>query len=550
VTIQPASTGRAWTRADHLSRLYLDHDVVVIGGGVVGAGVALDAITRGLSVLLIDRDDFSSGTSSRSTKLFHGGVRYLPQFRFGLVREGLQEQHVLAHIADYLTEPFDFVMPIYEGRGFADAPKWVQLPILFPIAVRLGLWFYDRLGGRHNATERRKIDVAEVKRRFPTIKTDGLQHALVYRDYQTDDARLVMAIARTAAVRGATAVNYMEATGVRRSGDAYEIDLLDRLEGGTTTVRGRTVVAATGPFPLPEGEGKEPIPLILSKGAHLVVDPDQLGLTDSALVLPETSDDRVMFLVPWRGHAIVGTTDTAYSEDPAHPVTDRDDVSYMIDEVRTYLDVPELDVRAEWSGLRALASKGGTDTAKASRAHKISELSDGYFQVAGGKLTGYRKIAEEVTDKVAKRLGARAKARTDRVKLAGSDADERFRAVLKARAEDLGLPAHYPKRLIERFGVHAAGILDLIVMNPELGETLGDGSWTLAEVSFTARHECAATIVDFVQRRTRLAWFTADHGRSEAERIGRVMGAELGWDERRLDIELRRLEEELQAEGL
>ncbi len=206
MTIQPASTGRAWTRADHLSRLYLDHDVVVIGGGVVGAGVALDAITRGLSVLLIDRDDFASGTSSRSTKLFHGGVRYLPQFRFGLVREGLQEQHVLAHIADYLTEPFDFVMPIYKGRGFADAPKWVQLPVLFPIAVRLGLWFYDRLGGRHNATGKRKIDVAEVKREV-TAMLEAVKARRPSFDYEVRDLFEVQPTMtdRAAPVVGATA---------------------------------------------------------------------------------------------------------------------------------------------------------------------------------------------------------------------------------------------------------------------------------------------------------------------------------------------------------
>jgi glycerol-3-phosphate dehydrogenase len=550
VTTPPAPSGRAWTRADHLSRLYLDHDVIVVGGGVVGAGIALDAITRGLSVLLVDRDDFASGTSSRSTKLFHGGVRYLPQFRFGLVREGLREQHVLAHIADYLTQPFDFVMPIYRGRGFADAPKWVQMPVLFPIAVRLGLWFYDRLGGRHHAVGQRKIDVAEVKRRFPTIKTEGLTHALVYRDYQTDDARLVMALARTAAVRGATAVNWMEAVAIRQAGDAYEVDLEDRLGGASFTVRGRTVVAATGAFAPPPGSGKEPIGLLLSKGAHLVVDPDALGVTDSALVLPETSDDRVMFLVPWRGRAIVGTTDTPYRGDPAHPVTDRDDVEYMLDEIRTYLDVGALDVQAEWSGLRALAAKGGTDTAKASREHKVTELSPGYYQVAGGKLTGYRRIAEQVTDRVAKRIGSTAKARTDRVKLAGSDADAAFRAALAERTTRKGLAAHYPERLIERFGVHAAGVLDLIDERPELGETLGDGSWTLAEAVFTARHECTATITDVVQRRTRIAWFTPDHGREAGRKIGEVLAGELGWDDERLAVEMERLEDDLRAEGL
>ncbi len=542
--------GQRWTRADHVAAIGRSCDLVVIGAGVVGAGIALDAVTRGLSVLLVDRGDFGCGTSSRSTKLFHGGVRYLPQFRFGLVREGLQEQRVLAHIADYLTEPLDFVLPIYRGRGFGDAPEWVQIPVVFPVAVRLGLWLYDRLGGRRRSAGARKINVEEMERRFPRLKTEGLQHGLVYQDFSTDDARLVVALARTAALRGAAVVNWMEAVSVVPAGDSYEVELVDRLGEGRHRVRCRAVVSAAGAFPPPPGPGAKALGLELSKGVHLLVRPEELGLTDSALVLPETSDDRVMFLVPWRGWGIVGTTDTRYEGDLAHPVADDRDVAYLRAEVEAYVDVPQLGVVTAWAGLRALAVKNGTNTAQASRRHKVVELGPGYFQVAGGKLTGYRRIAEEVVDGVAGHLGVKARARTADVTLAGAGADESARAAIADRARALGLPAEYAARAVGRYGTGTHLVLDLIAERPELGETLGDGQWTSAEVVYAARYEAAATIVDVLAQRTRMAWFSPDHGRALAEEVGRLLAAELGWESARLSVELDRTERELTAEGL
>jgi glycerol-3-phosphate dehydrogenase len=526
------------------------YDLVVLGAGAVGAGIALDAVTRGASVLLVDRGDFGCGTSSRSTKLFHGGVRYLPQFRFALVRESLQEQQVLARIADYLTEPLHFVMPIYRDRGFGDAPEWVQIPGVFPIAVRLGLWLYDRLGGRHRTGGVRKVTAEEMTRRFPRLKTEGLQHGLVYQDYSTDDARLVIALARTAALHGATVVNWTEATSVSQLDGVHRVELVDRLGGESYRVRGRTVVSATGAFPPPPAPGQKAIGLELSKGVHLLVSTDQLGLTDSALVLPETSDDRVMFLIPWRGWAIVGTTDTHYEGDLAHPVADDRDIAYLLAEVRAYVDVPQLDVMTAWAGLRALAVKNGTSTAQASRKHKVAELSPGYFQVAGGKLTGYRHIAEQVVDNVVGCLGIKAKARTAHLRLAGAGADESYRAGIADRVRDLGLPADYAARAVGRYGTCTGSVLDLIEKRPELGKTLGGGQWTAAEVVYAARYESAATIVDVLQQRTRMAWFTPDHGRTLAREVGQLLAGELGWDGARLSVELDRTERELAAEGL
>ena len=352
------TSASGWERADHARRLDDNFDILVIGGGVVGAGVALDAASRGLRTALVDRDDFASGTSSRSTKLLHGGVRYLPQMRFGLVREGLREQKVLEHTADYLVSPFDFVIPVYKDRGFADAPRWARHPLIFPIALRLGLWFYDRLGGRGRSKSKRRIDVAEMQRRFPRIKTDNLRHGVVYRDYQTDDARLTVMIVKTAVEHGAVAAGWMEATSVESDGSGgFLVTIADRLEGGEVAVRAKTVIAATGAFTPPTGTGDDPIPVVLSKGAHLVTPADAVGVTDSALVLPETEDERVMFVVPWLGRAVVGTTDTPYSGDPAHPLTDGDDTAYMLRHIHIYLDTLRFEPISAWSGLRALAER-------------------------------------------------------------------------------------------------------------------------------------------------------------------------------------------------
>ena len=537
-----------WNRSQQVAALNDRFDVVVIGGGVVGAGAALDAATRGLRVALIDRDDWASATSSRSTKLLHGGVRYLSQLRFGLIREGLREQKVLATTADYLFTPFDFVIPVFRDRAFADAPRWARHPRVFPIALRLGLWFYDRLGARPWRVKR-KIDRAELLRRFPKLKTDGLRHGVIYRDAKTDDARLTLMLAKTTASLGGTAANHVEAQAVERDGDGFVVRAHDRLEGRDIDIRARTVIAATGPFVPPPGGNTEPLPVILSKGAHLVVDPDDVGIGDSALVLPETDDARVMFVVPWQGIGVVGTTDTPYDADVEHPVTDTDDVEYMLRHVHEYLDVDEIDPISAWSGLRALAAGGGGSTAKASRAHKLVELAPGYVQVAGGKLTGYRRIATQVVNRVAKRLGKVSRTGTPNQMIAGAGVTDEVRADTERRVAELGLPSNYARELTERYGANAGAVLDVAAESETL-RTVIAGRWSLAEAAYGARHESTATITDVVQRRTHIAWFTRDHGERALEPIGRVLADELGWDDARLSAELERVRADLKAEGL
>lgn len=537
-----------WSRAEQIRALDQDFDVVVIGGGVVGAGAALDARTRGLKVAVIDRDDWASATSSRSTKLLHGGVRYLSQLRFGLIREGLREQKVLARTADYLFTPFDFVIPVFRDRGFADAPRWARNPRVFPIAMRMGLWFYDRLGARPWRVER-KIDREELLRRFPRLKPDSLRHGVIYRDAKTDDARLTLMLAKTAVSLGGVAANHVEAMSVERTDGGFVIHARDRLRGGALDIQTRTVIAATGPMAPPPGGTKDPMSVVLSKGAHLVADLDDLGLADSALVLPETEDARVMFLVPWQGMGIIGTTDTPYDGDPEHPVTDSADTSYLLRHVHEYLDLDDFEPVSAWSGLRALAAGGSGSTAKVSRAHKLVELAPGYVQVAGGKLTGYRRIATQVVNRVAKRLGSVPNTRTPTQMIEGAGISDELRVEVDQQVTDLGLPPSYSDELLDRYGTNSVHVLEIAAASADHRTVIAD-RWTLAEVAYAVRSEGAATITDFVQRRTRLAWFTRDHAASVLEPIGKVMAAECGWDEERLGNELARVRADLAAEGL
>ncbi len=535
-----------WRRQDHLARLDGELDLIVIGGGIVGAGIALDATHRGKRVAIIDRGDWAGGTSSRSTKLLHGGVRYLPQLRFGLIRRGLQEQRILGAIADYLVEPIDFVIPIYRNHGFADAPKWVRHPRVFPVAIRLGLWWYDRLGV-HAKDTKRVLTREELLDRFPRLRMEGLRHGVVYRDAQTDDARLTLMVIRTAVDLGAVALNHADAVDIERSGSKWTVTIRDRIGDAAHDLRAPAVVAATG-ADHPPGDHADQLPVMLSKGVHITVDVNDVGIRDMALVLPETSDSRVLFLVPWQHHVVIGTTDTPYDGDPAHPTADPADIRYLCDELDTYLDVGDVDPISAWAGLRALIGKPGGATAKASREHQVVEVAPDYVRVAGGKLTGYRAIAQSVVDRFyGRRTRSRRGTATVQIHGAGITKDlvERVSASLSA----LGAPEQLAADIVARYGTAADAMLDLAHHDVALATIIAD-HWLAAEVVYGVRHESVVTISDFVQRRTRIAWFTQDHARGALPHVGRVMATELGWTDDRLHIELERAEQDLMAEGL
>lgn len=540
-----------WTRAEHIRRLETDgpFDVTVVGGGVIGTGTALDLAARGLSVALLERSDFAQGTSSRSTKLFHGGIRYLPQMHFRLVSEGLREQKVLARIADFLYHPLEFVVPLYEQYGIADAPAWAASGWRAPMALRAGLALYDFLGGFGRPGARhRKVDAASLEVLMPRIKTDGLRGGFVYSDAQTDDARLVLTLAKTAVHRfGAVAVGRAEVTSIRPESAGFTVVTHDRLGGNELAARSRTVVFATGAFTPPGVDHVPPLELTRSKGTHLIAGPGTLGLDNRALVLPETDDGRVMYIVPWLGHSMIGTTDTTYTADPAHPVASPEDVDYLVRHVKRYLDVPSFEPLTAFAGLRALKASDRATTSSVSREHVIEQPKPGLIQVAGGKLTTYRRIAAEVADHAAQALGNDKRSTTATVPLIGSGGmpDYLIRRLAAAGFRDSTL-----QPTVDRYGTDIELLARLAEEEPALTEPLTDGRASLADAAFAIRHEGAATISDVTLRRTHTAWFTPDHGRRDAPRIAEVMAEGLGWSESGTAAHLADHERELIAEGL
>lgn len=535
-----------WSRADHVDKL-VEHgtfDVVVIGGGIVGTGIALDLSARGLSVAIVDRADFASGTSSRSSKLFHGGIRYLPQMRFGMVREGLLEQRVLTEIADYLYQPLDFVLPTYHGVGFGDMPSWLSHPALIPPAFGFGLWFYDRLGRRPKDSSER-LTATEVAAMAPGLRTEGMTGGFRYRDAKTDDARLVMAVVKTAVGLGAVAVNRCAATGVRKINKGYVIELEDTMSTDKYEVATRAVVTATGAFVPPPIDGEAPaLGVALSKGAHLTIETEQLSLGSEAIVLPETEDGRIIFVVPWGNHAMVGTTDTPFDGDPSHPSANDEDIDYLKRHLVRYFDIDDPNPISAWAGLRALAVDRGETTAEASRAPVIKKAAKNFYQVAGGKLTGYRAIAEEVADEVADDLDVSAKSSTEDLSLVGSGGSL---ADILAAARDAGLDAGYADNLYERYGHEAIAVIAKIT---ELGLHRLHEQLEAGEVAHMVTHEAATRISDVTLRRTRVSWETRDHGRTAAPGIAAELARQLGWSDEQTAAELDAFERELVAEGL
>lgn len=539
-----SSSSGGWTRAEHLGLLAdgSRFDVLVIGGGVTGCGTALDLAARGLRVALVEQHDFASGTSGRSTKLFHGGIRYLPQFQFQLVAEGLREQEVLARIADYLFESLEFVVPVYQHIGLADAPAWAAKGRRASVALRAGLLLYDLLGGFDRPGSRhRRISLEELRKDVPNLRTEGLRSGFVYSDAQTDDARLVIAIARTAVDRfGAVAVSRARATAVNSVKDGYIVAVQDLASHEEFRVESRAVVVATGAFPAPSVDGSPQLEVIVSKGAHLVVRRDQIGLGNRAIVLPRTDDGRVMYIVPWADHALIGTTDTRYDGDLAHPAADPADIEYLIRHVGRYLQVPPFQPISTFAGLRALADDGSGETAQASREHVIAEPRPGYVQVAGGKLTTYRRISADAANVVAKRLRVPAKSTTKNLLLSGAGGE----GLASSSLDQVGRTRY------RRYGINAQEIDAIIARRPELNVSLGDERTTLAEVVQACARESAVSISDFTLRRTRLAWLTADHARKDQHAIAGVMAGELGWSEAEIIRQVEEHEAELSAEGL
>jgi glycerol-3-phosphate dehydrogenase len=518
-------TETTFDRATALRRLGDEtFDLLVIGGGITGAGVALDAATRGLSVALVEKGDFASGTSSKSSKLVHGGLRYLQQKEYRLVYENLHERQRLLENAPHLVKPLPFLIPLFGRNGAVN--KTVAK------AYRTALWLYDVTGGVRIGKRHKRVTKDEALRHLPTLNTDLLAAAFLYYDAQADDARLTLTLARTAADHGAVVANHCAVTALAKDATGRVTGAV--LEDGTE-VRAAVVVNAAGVWVddvRALAEGTNPDSIRPAKGIHITVPAEKLPC-DIAAVVPVPKDRRSIFVVPWGTHTYLGTTDTDYGGDIEHPECTADDVRYILDAINLFVTSPltEADVVGTWAGLRPLVkNEGSARTADLSRRHKVLESpTSGMITITGGKLTTYRKMAQDTVDAVVKQLpgGRRVKrSRTKSLKLRGS--------------ADGPAPRGTTEHLVGRFGSDTAAVLALVARDSTLGDPLVPGlPYLRAEAVYAVREEMAVTLEDVLSRRTRALLLDRDATEAAAPAVAELIGAELGWDEaeRRRQVE-------------
>ena len=519
-------------REDHIQQLksHPNFDILVIGGGATGAGVAFDAASRGLSVALVEKNDFSSGTSSRSTKLIHGGVRYLEQAvkkldrsQFNLVRDALKERSVLIQIAPHLAKPLPILTPIY---SVLEVPYYLT-----------GLKIYDRLAGKSNLKDSRYVSAKVAKERFPMLKEEGLRGAVIYYDGQFDDARMNVSVALTAAEQGAVIANHTEVTALlKTNGRLSGATVKDSLTGESFDINASVVINATGPFT--DGirhmdDPDAPGMLTASSGVHVVLDA-KFSPPETGLLIPQTEDGRVLFILPWLGYTLVGTTDhPAPIED--NPQATEDEIQYILRHVDQYFDSPitREDVLASWSGLRPLVSDPrAADTARLSRDHVINISDSGLLTIAGGKWTTFRKMALDTVDEAIKlgSLTPERESQTEHIRVVGG---ENFESTsVEALRQNRDLEDDIAAYLHRAYGSRAERVTAL--MNGQAKRLVDGHPYTEAEVRYVVRNEAARSITDVLSRRMRLGFLDEQAATTAMTSVGQLMQEELGWDDTRL----------------
>ncbi|GAA2634052.1 glycerol-3-phosphate dehydrogenase/oxidase [Actinomadura fulvescens] len=533
-------------RAAALDRMgHEEFDVVVVGAGIVGAGAALDAATRGLSVAVVEARDFASGTSSRSSKLIHGGLRYLEQYNFDLVREALTERGLLLQrIAPHLVRPVPFLLPttkrVWE-RGYFGA----------------GVALYDALafsmGSTRGVPHHRHLTRKGALRLAPSLRRDAFVGAIQLWDAQVDDARYVMMALRTAAEYGAQIASRTQCVGFLREGERVTGLRVRDLESRTTSeVRAKQVVNATGVWTDDIQElvgGRGQIHVRASKGIHLVVPKDRIHSSTGIILRTEKS---VLFVIPWGRHWLIGTTDTAWNLDKAHPAASRADIEYVLERVNSVLTTPLThdDVEGVYAGLRPLLSGERDETSQLSREHIVAHPVPGLVLVAGGKFTTYRVMAKDAIDAVAHGLdGKVAESCTDRIPLVGGDG---FQAMWNSRhrlASVSGLHVARIEHLLKRYGTLVDDLLTLIREKPDLGKPLdGADDYLRAEIVYAAAYEGARHLNDVLARRTRISIETWDRGIGVAKEAADLLAPVLGWSKKQTDREVEYYRKRIEAE--
>jgi glycerol-3-phosphate dehydrogenase len=524
-------------RTRNLARMENERfDVLVIGGGVTGAGVALDAVTRGYNVALVEKADFASGTSSKSTKLVHGGIRYLPNFDFGLVQEALVERGLLLQNAPFLVKPLEFVLPIYEGdRHPVGMPFTTPGGIGLSLILDMGLYLYDLMSGGRSVRWHRRLSREAVLKLAPALVQTGLKDGFTYYDAQTNDARLTMALISTAARYAATVANYSEVVSFLKEDDKVQGAVVrDCLSGQEVTLHARHIVNATGIFSeqVEELTGIEPVVHIEpSKGVHLVLSREDVKIGDSAIVLPETEDKRILFLVPWESRVVFGTTDTG-TGDLDHPVATQDDIAYLLKYLNRYMNVniSEKDIISSYAGYRPLVKLRNTElsTAKLSRSHVVLQGKSGLVTIVGGKLTTYRRMAQDTVDVLSQRDGMKVIHPTKALPLQGSAGWTKIRRIVECRGAQLGLSAQIIEHLGHSYGTVAQTILDIVEQDSSLAAPLiGDLPYIKAEVIYACRYEMAIKPDDIIAHRTSIALEDRQRGGGIIDEVTTLMEKEL-----------------------
>lgn len=524
-----------------------EFDIVVIGGGVTGAGVALDAASRGLSVAMVEKRDWAAGTSSRSGKLFHGGLRYLEQFNFGLVREALHERGLmLEKLCPHLVHPIQFIYPLKHRI-------WERL------YMGAGLFLYDTIGGAGAVPRHRHLSRKRVLQMAPGLKSEGMIGAITFFDAQVDDSRHTLELVRTAAAFGAVVASAMQVIEVTHDADGVVDGVVakDLENGDSIRIRGHHVINATGVWTdelQKLAGGHADFQVQASKGVHILVPRDRI---DSSISIFVRAEDSVLFIRTWGNHWLIGTTDTAWNNELDHPAANATDIEYLLRNVNRVLNVKltTADIEGVYAGLRPLIKGEAGATSDLSREHAIQTPVPGFTTIAGGKYTTYRVMAQDAVDEAVKQCSARGlvhdvpKSDTANIPLIGARDFDEVAEEVRSQASSLGLTAVGVDRLLGRYGSLTKDLVYLMRSRPELAQPIpGGGGYLRAEAVYAVTHEGALHIDDVLTRRTHLSIETPDQGVSAAPEVAQIMGAELGWSSEKTAFELQHYLDRVSAE--
>ncbi|MBS2968059.1 FAD-dependent oxidoreductase [Metabacillus sp. KIGAM252] len=524
------------------------YDLFVIGGGITGAGIALDAASRGMKIGLAEMQDFAAGTSSRSTKLVHGGLRYLKQFEVKMVAEVGKERAIVYENGPHVTTPEWMLLPMHKGGTFGK------------FSTGIGLRVYDFLAGVKKSEWRTMLTADEVLEREPLVKKKDLLGGGRYVEYKTDDARLTIEVMKEAVRFGAEPVNYAKVDGLLyEKGKVIGVKILDTLTGKTYDVHARKIVNATGPWVdglREKDHSKEGKHLQLTKGIHLVFDQSRFPLKQA--VYFDTPDKRMVFAIPREGKTYVGTTDTVYKSDIAKPRMTEADRKYVVEAINYMfpsLEIKAEDVESSWAGLRPLIHEEGKDPSEISRKDEVWTSNSGLITIAGGKLTGYRKMAEHIVNLVAERLKNETgkdfgKCKTKNMPVSGghvggASSFQQFKKVKTEAGQKHGLTEQEAERLAQRYGSNVDQVLEILDSVKDEAARLNIPAYVLAAAEYAISEELAATPADFFVRRTGAVYFNIDWVRSYKEPVISYMASRLNWSEEQKRTYTEQLNEQI-----